>query len=72
MTAGNEGRPSERLRVASSEPINSPLRLKCLAQELRECAKKASWPDVAAKLMDAAESLEVQAVEFEAGFSKRA
>lgn len=72
MTIGNEGRPSERLRLASNEPPNSPRRLKRLAQELRECAKKASWPDIATKLMDAAESLEVQAVEFEAGFSQRA
>jgi hypothetical protein len=72
MSTGTEARPNELPRLAASEPVDSPPRLKRLARDLRECATRASWPDVAVKLIAAAESLEVQAVEFEAGYSRRA
>jgi len=71
MSRDIEGRPSERLRLLPSESIDSSIRLNRLARELRECAETARWPDFARKLIDAAESLEGQAVELEAGFSLR-
>jgi hypothetical protein len=71
MNTDKEGRPGERLRLVSSESIDSPVRLNRLARDLRECTETARWPDFARKLIEAAESLEGQAVEFEAGYSLR-
>ena len=72
MSIEREEQPNERLRLASSESCDSPLRLKRLARDLRECAQKSSWPDVVDKLIDAAESLEFQAVVAEADLSQQA
>ena len=43
--------------------------LRKMAWHLRKCARMSRWPDFAERLIRAAESLEVQAVEMEAGFS---
>ena len=53
--------------VSKSSGLDVP-RLKTLARELREWASQSKWPDLAERLIHAAESLEVQAVELEAGF----
>ena len=71
MSIDKKGRPSEKLRLVSSEAIDSPLRLKRLARDLRECAETVSWPDFGDKLVEAAELLEVQAFVVEAGYSQR-
>lgn len=47
----------------------SAARLRKMACDLRDCAKISRWLDFAERLIHAAESLEVQAVEMEAGFS---
>lgn len=58
----------ERLRlVSTSSGLDIP-RLRKMACELREWARQSKWPDLAERLIYAAESLEVQAVELDAGF----
>ena len=71
MGTDKEARPSEHLRLVSNESFHSAVRLNRLARDLRQCAETARWPDFARTLIEAAESLEGQAVELEAGYSLR-
>lgn len=57
-----------KLRLVSKPSELDISRLKTLARELREWATQSNWPDLAERLIQAAESLEVQAVELEVGF----
>ena len=57
------------IRLATSGSHFTAPRLRKMASDLRECAEISKWPDFAEKLVHAAESLEVQAVELEAGYS---
>lgn len=66
MTLDIPARRKQRL-VSKPSELDIP-RLKTLARELREWATQSKWPDLAERLIQAAESLEVQAVELEVGF----
>ena len=54
--------------ATSASALTAP-QLRKMARDLRECAKVSRWPDFAERLIRAAESLEVQAAELEAGYS---
>ena len=66
MTLDVSARGKLRL-VSNSSGLDIP-RLKTLARELREWAHQSKWPDLSERLVLAADSLELQAVELEAGF----
>jgi hypothetical protein len=53
--------------VSTKSGLDIP-RLRKLACELREWAIQSKWPDLREKLIHAAESLELQAVELDASF----
>ena len=65
MTLDIPARGKLRL-VSTNSGVDIP-RLKKLAWELREWASQSTQPDLAKRLIEAAESLEVQAVELEVG-----
>ena len=65
MTLDIPARGKLRL-VSTNSGVDIP-RLKKLAWELREWASQSKCPDLAERLIQAAESLEVQAVKLEVG-----
>lgn len=57
----------EKLRLVSENSGLDISRLRKMACELREWAYQSNWPDLSEKLIEAAESLEVQAIELDVG-----
>lgn len=56
------------LQLASINSGSDTPRLRQLARELREWAIQSKWSELREKLIHAADSLEVQAVELDAGY----
>lgn len=67
-TTDKKVEPRQRLQLVPSERTSSVSDLKLLAIELRKSAESARWPDLRRTLINAAESIEVEAVELEARF----